>query len=103
MNLYETVADRPAQLAKEIAVLARDILGSAVEVIWFGSWPQRKARHYSDLDIAVSAGAAISPAQMARLRDAIEDLPTLFEVDLVDLHAVGRALRDEIVKHGVRL
>jgi predicted nucleotidyltransferase len=103
MNLHDTITDRPAQLAKEIAVLARDILGPAVEVMWFGSWPQRKARQYSDLDIAVSVGAAISPAQMARLRDAIEDLPTLFEVDLVDLHVVGRALRDEILKHGVRL
>jgi hypothetical protein len=40
---------------------------------------------------------------MARLRDAIDDLPTLLEVDLVDLHVVGRALRDEILEHGVKL
>jgi hypothetical protein len=43
VNLHETITDRPAQLTKEIAALARDILGSEVEVIWFGSWPQRKA------------------------------------------------------------
>ena len=103
MNLHETVTDRPVELTKDIAVLARDILGSTAEVIWSGSWPQRKARQYSDLDIAVSVGTEIPQAQMARLRDAIEDLPTLYEVDLVDLHAVGRALRDEVLKHGVRL
>ena len=45
------------------------------EVIWFGSWPQRKARHHSDLDIAVSVGAAVSLAQMSRLRDAIRTCP----------------------------
>ena len=95
--------DKQTQLAQEIAALTRAILGFTVRVIWFGSWPQGTARARSDLDIAVSAGDSIPLAAMARLRDAIENLPTLCEIDLVDLQSVGLSLKDEILRHWVEL
>jgi predicted nucleotidyltransferase len=94
---------RPTEVAKEAAKLAREILGETVEVIWFGSWPQGKARPHSDIDLAVSTDGAVPPDRLAVLRDAVDNLPTLYEVELVDLATVGPSMRQAILGHGVKL
>jgi predicted nucleotidyltransferase len=96
-------AARPVEVAKEVARLARSVLGEDLEVIWFGSWPQGKAFPHSDIDVAISTGEPIAPERMGRLRDLVDELPTLFEIDIIDLNATGPALREEILKHGERL
>lgn len=94
---------RPAEIARDVARLARSLLGKDAEVIWFGSWPQGKARPRSDIDVAISIGDPISPERMSILQEAVDDLPTLYEIDIVDLNATGAKLREEILKHGERL
>jgi predicted nucleotidyltransferase len=94
---------RPIQIAREVAGLARSILGKDVEVIWFGSWPRGQARPHSDIDVAVSTGKPIPPERMARLHEAVDELPTLYDIDIMDLSAIGSALREEILEHGERL
>jgi hypothetical protein len=37
------------------------------------------------------------------LQNAVDELPTLYEIDIMDLNATGPALREEILKHGERL
>ena len=86
-----------------MARLARSVLGKDAEVIWFGSWPQGKARPRSDIDIAISIGTPISPERMGVLQEEVDNLPTLYEIDIVDLNAAGPKLREEILKHGERL
>jgi predicted nucleotidyltransferase len=94
---------RPTEIAREVARLARSLCGENAEVIWFGSWPQGKARPRSDIDLAVSTGAPIPPERMGLLQEAVDELPTLYQVDIIDLNAAGSALREEILKHGERL
>ena len=94
---------RPFEIAREVAWLARSVLGKDTEVIWFGSWPQGKALPHSDIDVAISTGEPIAPERMGRLQEAVDELPTLFEIDIMDLNATGPALREEILKHGERL
>jgi predicted nucleotidyltransferase len=94
---------RPVEVVREVARLARSVLGEGVEVIWFGSWPQGKALPHSDIDVAISTGEPIAPERMGRLQEAVDELPTLFEIDIIDLNATGPALREEILKHGERL
>jgi predicted nucleotidyltransferase len=94
---------RPFEIAREVARLARSLLGEDAEVIWFGSWPQGKALPHSDIDVAISTGEPIAPERMGRLQEAVDELPTLFEIDIIDLNATGAALREEILKHGERL
>ena len=100
---FASAVARPAQIAKDVARLARSLLGKDVEVIWFGSWPQGKARPHSDIDMAISTGAPISPEFMGNLQEAVDELPTLYEIDIVDLNATGAKLREEILKHGEHL
>ena len=94
---------RPVEIAREVARLARSVLGEDAEVIWFGSWPQGKALSHSDIDVAISTGVPIAPEHMGLLQEAVDELPTLFEIDIMDLNATGPALREEILKHGERL
>jgi len=94
---------RPVEIAKEVARLARSILGKEAEVIWFGSWPQGRPRHQSDIDVAVSIGKPIPPGRMALLHEAVDELPTLYAVDIIDLSVAGPVLREEVLKHGERL
>ena len=94
---------RPREIAEQVARLARNILGSGIEVFWFGSWVKGTARPHADIDIAVAADEAIPLEQMAALQDAIDDLPTLHAIDLIDLCAVGETFRQEILRHGIRL
>jgi hypothetical protein len=53
--------------------------------------------------VAISTGEPIAPERMGRLLEAVDELPTLFEIDIMDLNATGPALREEILKHGERL
>ncbi|MBX3329399.1 MAG: nucleotidyltransferase domain-containing protein [Nitrospira sp.] len=102
MISQELVA-RPRQIAQEVEKLARYILGTEVDVIWFGSWPKGTAHAHADIDIAVSGSTAFPPERLAELRAAIEDLATLHEIDIVDLHTVDERFKQEILRHGLRL
>ena len=96
-------ASRPLEIAREVARLARSLLGESTEVIWFGSWPRRKAVAHSDIDLAISIGTPIPPERMALLHDAVDDIATLYQIDLVDLSSAGPGLREEVLKYGERL
>jgi len=94
---------RPFEIAREVARLARSVLVEDTEIIWFGSWPQGKALPHSDIEVAISTGEPIAPERMGLLLEAVDELPTLYEIDIIDLNATGPALRQEILKHGERL
>jgi len=94
---------RPREIACEVAKLARSLLGEDTQVIWFGSWPRAKAVAHSDIDVAVSTGAPIPMERLALLHDALDDIATLYEIDLVDLGSAGPLLCDEVLKFGERL
>jgi predicted nucleotidyltransferase len=100
---FERDIARPLEIAKEVARLARSVFGADTEVIWFGSWVQGKALPHSDIDVAISTGAPIAPERMGLLQEAVDELPTLYEIDAIDLNATGPALREEILKHGKRV
>ena len=101
--LDQELMARPRQIAQEVANLARHVLGTDIEVIWFGSWPKGTARPHSDVDIAIAGAEAFPPERLAELRALTDNMATLHEIDLVDLHTVGETFRDEILRHGVRI
>lgn len=101
--LDQELMARPRQIAQEVAHLARFVLGADIEVIWFGSWPKGTARPHADVDIAIAGPEAFPPERLAELRALADNVATLHEIDLVDLHTVGEAFRNEILRHGVRI
>lgn len=66
------------EVIKEVAALCRNF--GAKKVILYGSRAMGNARERSDIDIAV---AGVEDFDL--LREKVDDLPTLFTVDLLNL------------------
>ena len=94
---------RVESIARTIAEEARARFGVGTRVLWFGSWINGEARNNSDLDIAVEPPAGVSADAFAALWSWVDDLPTLYSVDLVNLTEVGDTLRREIEATGREL
>lgn len=72
--------------------------------VWaFGSRATGRARRYSDLDLAVDAGRALTLDEAAMLREAFEESDLPYRVDIVDWHAIGERFRRAIAAERVPL
>lgn len=72
---------------------------SADQGILFGSRAKGTALERSDIDIAVSG-----VAQFSALQEEIENLPTLFHVDVVDMDTCTNSLLlEDIRKYGKKI
>ncbi len=67
----------------------------------FGSRARGDARHTSDIDLAVQAGARIPAAELAALREALEESHVPFRVDLVDYATASPQLKQAIDREGI--
>lgn len=95
--------ERVRQLTDEIAREVHARFGPRAKVIWFGSWVSGKARINSDIDIAIEVPEGLSAAEYAALWNWVDELPTLYTIDLVNLSEVGTQFRREIIEHGMTL
>jgi len=102
-NPLHDIPPRVRGLAEEVAQKLRRELGEGISVIWFGSWIRGDASPHADIDLAVRSAAPIDPVTLATLRQWIDDLPTLYSIDLVNLDDVAPRLANEILTTGVRL
>ena len=69
------------------------------EVILFGSRAKGRTHEKSDFDIAVSGVKDIE-----ELREQIEEIPTLYSFDIVDLdECTNYLLKEEIAKYGRKI
>lgn len=84
----------PDHRAEVRRILAEQVPGAKA---WaFGSRVKGTARRFSDLDLAIDAGAELDLATLAGLRHAFQesDLPII--VDLLDLRAVRPAIKRRV-------
>lgn len=71
----------------------------ATSVTLFGSRAKGTARNESDIDIAVSGAKEVE-----ELKESIDDLPTLYSVDLVNLDTCkSNLLKEDISKYGRKI
>ena len=68
-------------------------------VLFFGSRVAGTARERSDFDVAIDGSGRVDPRLFAQICDSLEDLPTLYRVDLVDLSTVSDKVRAEMLSH----
>jgi uncharacterized protein len=81
----------PRDWADVLRILREQVPG--VEVWAFGSRAGHTAKPYSDLDLALVTGRALSLDQLARITDAFETSDLPFRVDVVDWAATSEAFR----------
>ena len=70
------------------------------KVLLFGSRATGAARPESDFDIGVLGESPLPLADYYRILDELDEIPTLFSIDLVDLNRSSPALRDAAVSEG---
>jgi len=81
------------RMAARAAEIVRHHLGDGGRIFLFGSWVAGTARERSDIDIGVLAAGPVDGAVIEAMRVSIEELPTLYTVDLVDLTTVSAEFR----------
>lgn len=70
-------------------------------VFAFGSRVKRRARRFSDLDLALDAGRRLTLREDAVLADAFDESDLPWRVDVVDLAACSPEFRREVEGHAV--
>ena len=81
------------EVIRETAKICRSF--HAKEVILYGSRAKGTARERSDIDIAV---AGVASCDIYELQEELEDIPTLYKIDLVDLDTCKNQLLLEDIK-----
>ena len=84
----------PAHLATVRAILLRNAPG--VPVYAFGSRVSRRARKFSDLDLALVPEQALDWRVLARLREAFEESDLPITVDVIDWTQVGPEFKKQV-------
>lgn len=67
----------------------------------FGSRARGDARRASDIDLALVSRQPIAAADMAALREALEESPIPFRIDLIDYASAPIHLRTAIDSEGI--
>jgi predicted nucleotidyltransferase len=83
-------------MIRETLLLFRGELTEA-HVYFFGSRISGRARERSDFDVAIDSDSPVEPRLFARIRTALDELPTLYQIDLVDLASVPASVRSEML------
>lgn len=86
--------DLPGKVQEAVRSLGETARSDGVTLFVFGSFARGDARPNSDLDIGYRISPQTPPASEMRLRKAIEQLPTIRPVDLVDFGQVSPVFRD---------
>lgn len=89
---------------EQMVAAVRSVLPSPqFRIVLFGSRARGDARFDSDWDLGIQGPRPLTGPERQRIREALEDLPTLHTFDVVDLTAVRKGIRDRAEAEGVRL
>jgi predicted nucleotidyltransferase len=80
--------------------LVRGLLPN-VRIVAFGSRVRSSARKYSDLDVALDAGAPIALSTLSALRERLAECRLAYTVDCIDLRAIDEEFRSHVEATGV--
>jgi predicted nucleotidyltransferase len=69
------------------------------KIILFGSRARENTKSRADFDLGIVGKEPLDLKFYFELKDAIDNLPTLFHIDLVDLSCVHEKFRNEALKN----
>jgi predicted nucleotidyltransferase len=69
------------------------------KVLLYGSRAKGMARPKSDFDIGIWGDEPLSLGAFYKLEDMMEDLPTLYKIDLVDLNRTSAKFQERALRH----
>jgi len=84
-------------IGSEICRFSNELKG--YKVILYGSRASGKATERADFDIAILGKEALPIKLFHEIADRLENLPTLHEIDIVDLKRSSEKFRKEVIKN----
>ena len=90
---------------EEILLMLREVFNrhknqlKGYQVILFGSRAKGSAKPRSDFDVAVIGTETLNVSDFYEISDALEDLPTLYKIDWVDLAKTTDNFKKEALNH----
>ena len=95
------LAHYPAeQLKKDIpAVIGKYLDLNEYRVFLFGSRVNDKGDDRADIDVGIEGTREVPGVAMVEIREALENLPTLYKIDVVDFKKVGEEFREVALTH----
>ncbi|MBI5306641.1 nucleotidyltransferase domain-containing protein [Candidatus Wolfebacteria bacterium] len=90
-------------LIQEIVKIIRKRLSRDYRVLLFGSWAKGNALETSDIDIGILGKEEISWNEMAKIKDEVDDIPTLRKIDIVDLISTEVKFKENVLKYAKAL
>lgn len=88
------------QLRSEIrTIVGRHLDLAQYHVFFFGSRVAGGGTDRSDIDVGIQGPKAVPPRAMAEIEDAVDALPTLYKIDIVDFSHVSEKFRTVASAH----
>ncbi|MDP3372475.1 MAG: nucleotidyltransferase domain-containing protein [Candidatus Paracaedibacteraceae bacterium] len=76
--------------------IIHNVLPSSACVYVFGSRVNHTCKPFSDLDLAIDLGRALTEVEMLNLKDAFDGAALIFKVDIVDLYNISSSFKESI-------
>lgn len=86
-------------IIKEVASIISKHLASNYKILLFGSWAKGDALETSDIDIAILGEKKVPWDLMVKIRQEIDNLPTLRKIDVVDLNSVEDRFKNSVLQY----
>ena len=84
----------PERIRQEIIVIVGRYLDvKKYRVFFFGSRVSGQSREQSDIDVGIEGPVSVPFAVMTEIREEVEQLPTLYKIDIVDFFQVSPGFR----------
>ncbi len=71
----------------EVIKIIRNYLPSDYKIFLFGSWAKGNAFKTSDIDIGILGKIEVPWDIMVKIKQKVDDIPTLRKIDIVDLNS----------------
>lgn len=91
------------KIFKEIVKIIRKYLPDDYKILLFGSWAKGNSLKTSDIDIAISGEDKVPHALMVKIKEEIEEIPTLRSIDIVDLHSKEKTFKENVLRYAKAL
>lgn len=88
------------KLKKEITeIVGKHLNLFEYKIFFFGSRISDKGDEHSDIDIGIEGSNKIPYEIMAKIKEEVEDLPTLYKIEIVDFKNVSSDFRKVVSNH----
>jgi len=90
--------EKHAIINEIVKIIKQHLPHGTHKIVLFGSWAKGTAVDTSDIDIGILGDHEIPFDRMNAIKHAVDEIPTLRSIDIVDLNAVSETFKQNALK-----